>query len=144
LNNMIIYGLENIHYVKVSDNVIKYPDGVEASTSAYNPGNAWQIGNQFLNHLFESENPKKWELFKEFNDRGKPSIALGFSFDSDKVKTEIAACINVTKEFYGALNSGIVDPEQYIPKYLDKLKNAGVDKIISEKQNQFDAWMATK
>ncbi|WP_370639147.1 DUF3502 domain-containing protein [Cohnella sp. REN36] len=37
-----------------------------------------------------------------------------------------------------------MDPAKYIPQYLDKLKASGVDKIIAEKQKQFDAWLKTK
>ncbi|MBB6673996.1 ABC transporter substrate-binding protein [Cohnella nanjingensis] len=144
LNNLVNYGIEDKHYVKVSDNVIKYPDGVTAANSTFNPGSNWELGNQFLNYLFETENPQKWELFKQFNDSAKPSIALGFTFNGDSVKSEVAASANVTKEFYGALNAGIVDPAKYIPQYLDKLKASGVDKIIAEKQKQFDEWLKTK
>ncbi|MFC5531246.1 ABC transporter substrate-binding protein [Cohnella yongneupensis] len=146
LNNLVNYGIEGTHYVKVdgSDNVIKYPDGVEASTSTYNPGTNWMIGNQFLNYLFNTENPQKWEQFKVFNDSAKPSVALGFSFNSDSVKSEVAACVNVYKEYFGTLNAGIVDPDKYIPQFLDKLKASGVEKIIAEKQTQFDAWKASK
>ena len=33
--NLIIYGIEGKDYVKVSDNVVKYPDGQDASTVPY-------------------------------------------------------------------------------------------------------------
>ncbi len=142
LNNMVNYGIEGKHYVKAAgeDNVIQYPEGVDATTSTYSPGMNWQIGNQFLNYLFNTENPKKWELFKAFNDSAKSSIALGFTFNSDSVKSEVAACVNVYKEYFGTLNAGIVDPDKYIPQFLEKLKASGVEKIIAEKQKQFDEW----
>ncbi|MDQ6421970.1 ABC transporter substrate-binding protein [Paenibacillus sp. LHD-117] len=144
LNNLVNYGIEGKHYVKVSDNVIKYPEGVEAANSAYSPGTNWQIGNQFLNYLFDTENPQKWELFQAFNDSAKPSVALGFTFNSDSVKSEVAASVNVYKEYFGTLNAGTVDPDKYIAQFLDKLKASGVDKIIAEKQKQFDEWKAAK
>ncbi|SEO90764.1 ABC transporter substrate-binding protein [Paenibacillus sp. OV219] len=146
LNNLINYGIEGKHYVKVegSDNVIKYPDGVDATKSTYSPGTNWQIGNQFLNYLFNTENPQKWDLFKTFNDSAKPSIALGFTFNSDSVKSEVAACVNVYKEYFGTLNAGIVDPNKYTEQFLDKLKASGVGKIIAEKQKQFDEWYKAK
>ncbi|MBP3965674.1 ABC transporter substrate-binding protein [Paenibacillus lignilyticus] len=146
LNNLINYGIEGKHYVKVegANDVIKYPDGVDAATSTYSPGTNWQIGNQFLNFLFDTENPKKWDMFKTFNDSAKPSIALGFTFNSDSVKSEVAACVNVYKEYFGTLNAGTVDPDKYIAQFLDKLKASGVDKIIAEKQKQFDEWNKSK
>jgi putative aldouronate transport system substrate-binding protein len=38
------------------------------------------------------------------------------------------------------LYTGTIDPESYIPKFVDKLNSAGLQKIIAEKQKQLDAW----
>ena len=40
------------------------------------------------------------------------------------------------------MTSGAVDPNEMIPKYLEKLKAAGIDKIIAAKQEQLDAFLA--
>ncbi|MBO9608448.1 MAG: DUF3502 domain-containing protein, partial [Paenibacillaceae bacterium] len=42
------------------------------------------------------------------------------------------------------LSIGAVDPDVELPKFLEKLKNAGADAIIAEKQKQLDAWKATQ
>jgi putative aldouronate transport system substrate-binding protein len=54
------------------------------------------------------------------------------------------ACGFCFKEYFGTLNVGIVDPDKYLPQYLDKLNASGVDKVIAEKQKQFDGWLAKK
>ena len=40
LKNMLVYGIENVHYQKVSDNVVKLLD----SPTAYKAGNGWRLG----------------------------------------------------------------------------------------------------
>jgi putative aldouronate transport system substrate-binding protein len=140
LNNLINFGIEGTHYEKVSDE-IKKPG---PKNKDYNPGAMWQLGNQFLNYLGDHEDPKKWEKFKDFNSRGVKSPALGFAFNSEPVKNEIAACRNVSEQYDPALTSGAVDPDQVIPEYLAKLKASGIDKIIAEKQRQLDAFLASQ
>ncbi|CAK4842407.1 unnamed protein product [Aphanomyces euteiches] len=142
LNNLINYGIEGVHYVKKSENIIDLPAGVDPANRTYNPGAQWQLGNQFLNYLFANEDPQKWEKFKEFNSRGVKSPALGFTFNSEPVKNEIAAVNNVTAQYKPALTSGSIDPEKKIPEFAAKLKAAGIDRIIAEKQKQLDAFLA--
>ncbi|MDQ0878518.1 putative aldouronate transport system substrate-binding protein [Paenibacillus sp. V4I3] len=142
LNNLINFGIEGKHYVKKSDNVIDTAPGIDPKNHPYNPGAQWELGNQFLNYLMSNENPKKWDLFKEFNAKGIKSPGLGFSFDAEPVKTEIAAVTNVSKQYEAAIRTGSVDPDEKIAEYLAKQKAAGVDKIIAEKQKQFDAFLA--
>ncbi|MCM3117516.1 DUF3502 domain-containing protein [Neobacillus sp. MER 74] len=64
----------------------------------------------------------------------------GFHFNSDPVRSELASITNISKEFYPALATGSVDPEEYLPKYNKKLKEAGIDKVLKEIQKQFDDW----
>lgn len=136
LNNLINFGIEGKHYVKVSDSVIKAgPDQAK-----YNPGTGWMFGNQFINYLYESEDPKKWELFEDFNRQATGTQTLGFNFDPAPVKNEIAAVNNLWDKYVPALETGSIDPEVNVPKFLEELKAAGIDKIIAEKQSQLDAW----
>lgn len=139
LNNMLNFGLEGTHYEKKSDNVIDATKGAKT----YNPGAAWMFGNQFLNYLLPNEDPQKWDKFKAFNKSGKASPALGFTFNSEPVKSEIAAVVNVNNQFQAALYTGSVDPAEITPKYVAKLKDAGIDKVIAEKQKQLDDYLAS-
>jgi putative aldouronate transport system substrate-binding protein len=139
LNNLINYGIENKHYKKISENTI------EAITdSGYSLGMQWALGNQFINYLQKAEDPNKWAQYEEFNKKAKPSPELGFIFNPDPIKNEKAACDNVISQYYRALTFGVIDPAKYLPEFLSKLKAAGGDKIIAEKQKQFDTWKATK
>jgi len=136
-NNLINFGLEGSHYVKEGSNIIK--PGPESDK--YNPGTPWMFGNQFINYLWANEDPQKWDKFKSFNGDATGTNTLGFIFDPSKVKNEIAACNNVWGQYVPALETGTVDPDEYLPKAIAAFKEAGADKIVAEKQRQLDAWL---
>jgi putative aldouronate transport system substrate-binding protein len=146
LYNLVNYGIEGKHYVKVAgkEDVIDVAPGVDPANQAYNPGASWQLGNQFLSYLRANENPAKWENYRAFNAKGVKSVALGFFFDAEPVKTEIAATNSINKQYEPALTSGSVDPEPKIKELIAKMKAAGADKVVAEKQKQFDAFLASK
>ncbi|MGG1551846.1 ABC transporter substrate-binding protein [Paenibacillus ferrarius] len=141
LVNLISFGIEGKHYVKKSDNVIDFAPGVDAKTSGYNLNQPWLFGNQFNDYLWASESPQKWDNFKKFNESAETSKVLGFIFDTTNVKSEVAAGVNVYNEYYPGLHTGTVDPNEVLPKFIDKAKSVGSEKIVAEKQKQLDEWM---
>lgn len=140
--NLLDWGIEGKDYVKVSDNVIDYPQGVNAGNVGYT-GLGWLFGNQFLSYTFKGDDEHLWDKMKDFNNRAIKSKALGFTFDSSSVKTEYAAVSNVLSQYRVALECGAIDPDKMLPEFISKLKDAGIDKIIAEKQKQLDAWAAS-
>ncbi|OPH52198.1 hypothetical protein BC351_33240 [Paenibacillus ferrarius] len=144
LINLLDFGIEGKHYVKNSNNILNFPEGITAQTSGYNPGMAWMFGNQMNTYLWSNEDPNKWEKFKKFNLSSSKSPALGFAWDPTNVKNEVAASGNVRTEYNAAINTGTIDPVKSLPIYIQKLKEAGLDKIIAEKQKQLDAWVLTQ
>jgi putative aldouronate transport system substrate-binding protein len=140
LNNLINYGVEGKHYVKVSDEVIK--PGPE--NSKYNPCIQWALGNVFLNYLSEVEDKDKWDKFQKFNDAATPTKDLGFMFDPAPVKNEIAACKASGQDYILGLETGMLDPKVYLPKLTAAYKDAGIDKVIAEEQKQLDEWLSTQ
>ena len=139
LNNLINFGVEGTHYNFVGDNVIE-----QITDSGYMPNMQWMYGNQFLNYLNVHEAADKWAQFETFNTGAREHIALGFVFDETPVQNEVAACLSVAKEYNDVLKLGVVDPEATVPEFVAKLEAAGANKIIEEKQAQFDAWLAAK
>ncbi|MCH1624362.1 ABC transporter substrate-binding protein [Ferdinandcohnia quinoae] len=135
--NLIANGIEGKHYQVKDDGTIKLPDGVTESNYVFNQ---WLIGNNFLTYPWEGNSPQLWDEMKEFNESAIVSPALGFTFNPDPVKTEIAACTNVLNQYKAGLATGTLDPDKSLPEFNKKLKEAGIDKIIAEKQKQFDAW----
>ncbi|WP_214628446.1 ABC transporter substrate-binding protein [Paenibacillus agaridevorans] len=139
INNLLNFGIEGVHYTKNGE--IISPTG---KTADYAPGSAWMFGSQFLNYVWDTEAPDKWEQFKAFNEGAISSPALGFVFDSEPVKSEVGALANVIRQFQKAVETGSVEPEQGLKEYRQALKDAGIDKVIAEKQKQFDDFLASK
>ncbi|WP_018757356.1 ABC transporter substrate-binding protein [Paenibacillus terrigena] len=144
LLNMLDWGVEGKHYVKKSENVIDYPEGVTADTQAYPSPGGWMFGNQFNSFLWANEDPQKWEQFQKFNDSAERSIILGFAFNQEPVKAEMAAIENVNKEFEASLGTGAVDAEKTIAKWKEKRDAAGFDKVKAEVDKQLQEWAAAQ
>ncbi|MDF2923052.1 MAG: extracellular solute-binding protein [Paenibacillaceae bacterium] len=140
LVNMIAFGIEGKHFVKKSDNTVDFPQGMTAQTSGYSLGAPYMFGNQFNDYLWAGEDPQKWEKFKKFNADADEAKGLGFIFNNEKVKNEISAYNNALAEYFPGLITGTLDPVEYLPKMVEKLKAAGMDKINAEVQTQLNEW----
>ncbi|MDR6721626.1 putative aldouronate transport system substrate-binding protein [Paenibacillus amylolyticus] len=141
ISNLLIWGIEGKHYKVLSGNVIDFPEGVNEQNSGYRLNAGWMFGNQFIAYVWRGTDPDIWEKVKQFNESAVKSKALGFTFDPTSVKTEIAAIGNVISQYRLPLETGSVDPDNVLPKFLDNLKIAGIDKVIEEKQRQLDQWV---
>lgn len=140
LITMLAYGIEGMHYTKMSDGRVSFD---KAMRETYRPWKAG-LGKQSIIPLMEDEPSNFIDLFNNYNNSAKPVPILGFAFNADPVKTEIAALANVAAEYRDALNSGAVDPAEKLPEFINKLKANGIDKVVAEAQRQLDEFMAAK
>lgn len=115
--------------------------------------NEWQIGQSYsptFNRAAYDKNKggetaKETQKFVYETDKtAETSPVTGFVFDPSPVKTQVANCAAVVAEMIPALSAGSVDPDKVLPEFLERLKTAGVDDIIKEKQAQYDAWKKAK
>ncbi len=145
LCNLINYGIEGTHYTKTADTKIEV---TQAGKDGYNPGTPWMFGNQFNTYIYDSEKfesaTAKWDKFKAYNESATASPILGFTFNSEPVKTKVAALTGVKKQFMPGLETGKSDPAVALPKFTAKLKAAGMDDVLAEMQKQVDTFLATK
>jgi putative aldouronate transport system substrate-binding protein len=146
LYNLLASGIKDRHYRVIDENTtpkrIDYLNGQDENSVGYtHSGGAWSLGGDwFSSYLGKLDPADRNEIVLKNNETAIPSNLLGFSFDPEPVKTEIAACTNVYSELGIPLNCGAIDPDTNVPKFIEKLKAAGVDKIISEKQKQVNQW----
>lgn len=139
-NNLIVYGIENVNYKKTGDNSISIIEN-----SGYgNAGMQWEFGNVFLNYTTDGEDPEKHKILDEYNKTLIPSPTLGFHFNADNVKTEMAACSNIRTQYEVMLHRGDADPSVVLEEYRTKLRAAGSERIMAEVQAQYEAWLASK
>lgn len=142
LANLWTYGIEGTHYTISEEGLLCYPDGKEGSTGYTSL--QFLAPNEFLCYVPEGNDPDMWEQTKAFNDNAKRSVACGFTFDATNVSNELTAVQNVYEEYQKSVEFGFVDPETAVPEMNQRMVDAGLEKIIEEKQAQLDAWMAGK
>ena len=68
-----------------------------------------------------------------------PSRAL--RQDYSNYDAEFRAVSRVYEKYYAALMTGTVDPDDYLPKLMEELQNAGIDRLKQALQDQIDAWL---
>jgi len=136
VRNLVGYGVEGVHYDLVNG---KVSFGDRTPEERYSP---WQamLGNTTLLYLLENEPDDKWEFFNNFNNNAIRTPLLGFYPDRSNIETELAVINNLINEYQTYLWNGAIDPKVYLPEYIQKVKEAGAEKIINEIQTQLDAW----
>ncbi|MDR0896992.1 MAG: ABC transporter substrate-binding protein, partial [Oscillospiraceae bacterium] len=142
LINLIVFGLEGTHY-NVADADAGIIEVLPAGDERYSmKGNAWMMGNQFMNYITTAEAPDKWEQFIAFNADGNPVVSLGFNYViSPDMMPTLSALINVKTEF-NTLFVGQSDPAVAAAEFNAALEAAGLAEYLADVQAQFDAWYA--
>ena len=56
------------------------------------------------------------------------------------MNTEISALTNIVAEYASALETGMVNPEEKIPEFLEALKANGADNLLQEVETQLNTW----
>jgi len=93
LRNLVQYGIENVHYKKISDQVINLlPESKNYQMAGF------ALGNQFIAYTTNQLPADYLAQLKKFNDSGVKSPGLGFAFDTEPVKNEISAISNIVAQ----------------------------------------------
>ena len=80
-------------------------------------------------------------FFRQFQlEQNQPHTRL-FLFDATPVMGEYTEVSRIVSEYKPALENGAVDPDIILPEFISKLKAAGIDKIVDEKQKQLYKWV---
>lgn len=141
LYNTMCYGVEGKHFNLEDGRLVQTEEGKKN----YNPGTNWAFG-MTKNAYFRKDDPQ-WliDMIPEWDTKDViPSPVMGFTFNPEPVKTEMSKLQTVIDEYYSALCYGTVDPDKVLPEFVQKLKNAGLDKVVSETQAQIDAWKSAQ
>ena len=142
LSNLLVWGIEGVHYEHQASGHVNFPAGLDAGSSGWSNGMGWAMPNQFITHVWAGDDLDLYQQLVEFNDNAIISRAFGFIFDPFPVQNEITASTNAFDELITSLGLGMVDPATGIAQLNDRLTSAGLYRIIAEKQRQLDEWAA--
>lgn len=140
----LIYGLEGISWEWNEDHTsIQYPEGLGLDTVPYTAlYTCGAFGNQFLLYGFDGNTSEEDKVFmKELIDEAWYPPLFGFIPNSSPVATQVAAISNVYDQYFDPLTYGDVDPEEFLPQFLDALEAAGINDVIAEYNAQAQAWL---
>lgn len=145
--NLITYGIEGYHYDLINDgkNIVTPSKSQDpAKVQGYGIADwGWRIKPLMKAGVGGWDGLDK--LNEEFAKISKPDIFSPISMDYDPVKTEYAA-VNQVKDQYGKpLMMGLVpNVDEAIKTYRDKLKAAGIDKVLEYVKQQANAYYDEK
>lgn len=138
VGTLIRHGIEGVNYVNVGDDQVDRTMGgtLAPTDNGYDYTYGWQFGTPF-NQKWDISYPKNIEdLFMEYNKSAIIAPHNGFTFDNTEVESEIAALTSTVQEYGPALQTGMVDPETNIPKFLKALKDNGADTLLDNIREQ--------
>lgn len=136
--NLLCYGIEGKHYEKIGDNKIR-----KIENSGFDNSRPWALGCSYNLMIEETDPDDIWEQTKKLNDESIKSPVIGFAPDTTNLTTELAGCKSAIDQYLKTLVYGVGDTDKVYAEFIEKLKAAGVDKIISELQSQMDEWKKT-
>lgn len=142
VSDLLNYGIEGTHYEMAEDGTYTYVQGQDDSSCTYHPAMTWIWPNTYIGGQWQDAAPELGEKMTEFNKNARKSKAMGFTFDNSSVINEATACSNVMQQYTFGLEVGAVDVDTVLPEFRQALKDAGIDKVIAEKQRQLDEWLA--
>jgi len=140
IHDLMMYGIEGVHYEPVGDDKFKATD----KSANYTGFSNWSF-NSPLNRDNEAFPKEVSDMVAGFESNVYHYPLETFVFDNSKVKTEIASVGNVMLRYAIPLEYGLVkDIDQGIAELNKQLKAAGVEKIQAELQAQIDAFLANQ
>ena len=138
--NMLTYGIEGEHYTWVDEDHIRLAEGVDMKFK----NDAWVTGDVYLAYLLEGNDEDVKEQQKAYGETLPTDPLAGFLFNSENVKTQVAQLATVWSEFANMRSKGTVDVDTELPKFIERMKGAGVEDVVKEVDRQLQEFLANK
>ena len=146
LYNLLVFGIEGVHYTKVDENTIETVAGHQPQSGDAYGLNGWIIGNTQLQYF--------WQLYPEYyhdwsfnviNKSKNHSKLMGFVPDFSKIQAKASQVAALRLEYKDSLASGsVADWKKTYAEWMEKIKIAGNEEIKAELQRQVDEFLAKK
>lgn len=137
--DLACFGIEGEHYTRAEDGKVQLTEN-----SGYRYNGVWAVDHVGAPSLMVGEADNKVELYEEFNANAHEELLAGFIPDTSMIEAELAALSAIETAYNMTLVRGFYDPAEYIDKFLEEQKAAGIDKVMEEMQRQYDEWRASK
>ena len=133
--DLMTYGIKGKHFDVTADNKLKPLDQEGFAQDQYC---AWGFRDTKFRKELVGSPPNLQQVKDQIKSTAKTNIYATFSINTEPIKNEYAAILNVMQQYYIPLKLGYVDPVSGLADLKSKLKAAGVDKVQAELQKQVD------
>jgi putative aldouronate transport system substrate-binding protein len=136
--NLLTYGIEGVDYTVTADNMI---DPKNTDTFAPEGYCSWGYKTPEFYKPVKGSPPNLLAVKQQLKDMAINDPYALFTLNQDPIKNELAALNSVMVQYEAPLNFGFVDDVAGgLATLKEKMKEAGIDKVIAEIQSQLDAF----
>ncbi len=134
--DLFCYGVENENFEISNDRITMLNEDYSAFPALFQ--------NMNFRRFPAGVSDEYIQLLKSWNDGALPDPLMGFVFDTQKVKNELAKVKSVYALYGAALQTGSTDTDTLLKEFAARMKAAGQDKIVAEAQAQVNEFLASK
>lgn len=146
LLNLLAYGIEGTNYTVTGTDHNGNPS-VEPKSG---DEQRWAVFHNFWGPLWDQwdspwNSTEALEAMQDANINSPCSKLLGFSFDQEPVKTQMAELLAIQAEVLPVLETGTMeDFDAYVKDVNARLEKAGIKDVIAEAERQYNEWLKVK
>lgn len=136
LRNMYAYGMPDVDF---KDN----GDGTITRTTDTWTAPGYSQATFFTMSPVAPNAADQWKRVEEQNKNAKAHVLLGFTLDQSNISTEKTNVDAVISKYKAELRTGAYQgtTEDYLKKFNDEMKAAGLDKVLEETQKQVNEFL---
>ncbi|NOU79029.1 extracellular solute-binding protein [Paenibacillus sp. LMG 31459] len=144
--NLAYYGIEGTNYVATADGKLGLPEGVTTENNSYPPDAS---GFWFVDKDFGKPSVDWPESYVELQSKVKDYLVaptyLGFTFNTEKVKSEMANLKTLSSQYFQPIViGGVKDVDKAFDTLVSKMNSAGIDKVKAEVEVQAAEFLKNK
>ena len=151
--NTLMYGIEGRDYVVTEATkdytpagigAYEYPEGFDGDSVPYQCQlNDGIFGDEFLMLRSSGTTSYTRQYMQEQIDKAWKCPTFGFTPDTADVQNQLTALSNINSQYRSALCYGDINPSENAT-FVKLLKEAGVDDVIANYNQQIQEWLAAK
>ena len=140
--DILRFGVEGVHF-----NYITNEQGVQVAQRTEQGINNWSmdgfVTGSVKNASCSSDSYYDWdEIYEGYKD-ARVSTLGAFTFDTDPVSIDCAACSAVMGKYTNGMLTGTIDIDEKLPEIQKELEEAGIYNVMNEAQRQLDEYLAS-
>lgn len=141
--DLYFYGIEGKHFTKDGDHGLQSILDPNNNNQADYYDSDWMSGNiNFIRYDNKNGIPANNQVLFTPNTKAQTTISAGFTFDPSNVKAEYANIQTEAAASITPIYMGVQDYNKAFPAALQKMKAAGLDKVVAEYQKQYKDYLA--